>query len=59
MKIRIKIEIRCETCEGEGQILSLEDNVAPILNCSDCDGTGYQEEYVSLADFKDLVKEEK
>lgn len=55
-KFRIKVEERCEECIGEGTIYYPANSP---LTCSDCDGEGYVEVYVSLKDLLILLTEEK
>lgn len=40
----ITIEVDCLDCDG--------------ADCSSCDGTGFQEERITLEDFRDLILDE-
>jgi hypothetical protein len=71
-KIRVLIEVTCVDCDGRGKVDIHICDEQPIegfecpgkdkcgetqtVNCSYCDGTGYQEESVSLGKFKELLR---
>jgi DnaJ-class molecular chaperone len=55
VKYRIKIEEPCKECDGQGEILSVLTQ--KIYTCSDCDGSGYQEESISLGMLKELLED--
>lgn len=44
-KVRFKIEIACPNCQN-GQVKAKPSSVFATLKCSDCDGTGFIQDYI-------------
>lgn len=55
-KYRIQIEMTCDECDGKGKIPAVVCSEVGELQCSGCEGTGWQQEYASLDELKEILE---